>query len=134
MEKTVKENREEFYLKYYDLFEEGALREIYAGEKMSVYAAAEKNYAVIPFTDRFPDDIYMFLPINEVEAKKVIQDEEFFLEILNNRKSRNKVTFLNQNTKQILQKMNAARLAEGTWEITPEIDAEVLGKNGPSLK
>lgn len=134
MEKTVKENREEFYLKYYDLFEEGALREIYSGEKMSVYSAAEKNYAVIPFTDRLPDDNYMFLPINEVEAKKVVQDEEFFLEILNDRKTRNKVTFLNQKTKQILQRLNAERLASGTWEITPEIDAEILGNNGPTLK
>ena len=29
MGKNVKENREEFYLKYYDLFEDGTLREIY---------------------------------------------------------------------------------------------------------
>ena len=74
----------------------------------------------------------MFLNINEVEAKMVVQDEEFFLEILNDRKSKNRVPFLNQKSKQYLQKVNAERLAAGTWTITPEIDAEVLGLNAPS--
>ncbi len=134
MEKSIKENREEFYLKYYDLFEDGTLREIYTGEKISVYAVAEKNYGVVPFTDRFPEDSYMFLNINEVEAKKVVQDEEFFLEILNDRKSKNRVPFLNQKSKIALQKINAARIEAGTWEITPEMDAEVLGNKGPTLK
>jgi hypothetical protein len=134
MEKSIKENREEFYLKYYDLFEDGTLREIYTGEKISVYAVAEKNYGVVPFTDRFPEDSYMFLNINEVEAKKVVQDEEFFLEILNDRKSKNRVPFLNQKSKIALQKINAARIEAGTWEITPEMDAEVLGNKGLTLK
>ena len=134
MEKSIKENREEFYLKYYDLFEDGTLREIYTGEKISVYAVAEKNYGVVPFTDRFPEDSYMFLNINEVEAKKVVQDEEFFLEILNDRKSKNRVPFLNQKSKTALQKINAARIEAGTWEITPEMDAEVLGNKGQTLK
>ena len=134
MEKSIKENREEFYLKYYDLFEDGTLREIYTGEKISVYAVAEKNYGVVPFTDRFPEDSYMFLNINEVEAKKVVQDEEFFLEILNDRKSKNRVPFLNQKSKIALQKINAARIEAGTWEITPEMDAEVLGNKGQTLK
>lgn len=105
--KNVKENREKFNLKYHDLFEDGTLREIYTGEKISVYAVAEKHYGVVPFTDRFPDDAYMFLNINEVEAKMVVQDEEFFLEILNDRKSKNRVPFLNQKSKQYLQKVNA---------------------------
>ena len=56
MGKNVKENREEFYLKYYDLFEDGTLREIYTGEKISVFSVAEKHYGVVPFTDRFPED------------------------------------------------------------------------------
>ena len=132
MGKNVKENREEFYLKYYDLFEDGTLREIYTGEKISVFSVAEKHYGVVPFTDRFPEDSYMFLNINEVEAKMVVQDEEFLLEILNDRKSKNRVPFLNQKSKQYLQKVNAERLAAGTWTITPEIDAEVLGLNAPS--
>ena len=33
MDKKVEENRKEFYSKYYDLFEDGTLREIYNGEK-----------------------------------------------------------------------------------------------------
>ena len=37
MEKSIKENREEFYLKYYDLFEDGTLREIYTGEKINYW-------------------------------------------------------------------------------------------------
>ena len=74
MGKNVKENREEFYLKYYDLFEDGTLREIYTGEKISVFSVAEKHYGVVPFTDRFSEDSYMFLNINEVEAKMVVQD------------------------------------------------------------
>ena len=130
--KKVEENRKEFYSKYYDLFEDGTLREIYNGEKISVYAVAEKHYGVVPFTDRFPEDSYMFLNINEVEAKMVVQDEEFLLEILNDRKSKNRVPFLNQKSKQYLQKVNAERLAAGTWTITPEIDAEVLGLNDPA--
>ena len=132
MGKNVKENREEFYLKYYDLFEDGTLREIYTGEKISVFSVVEKHYGVVPFTDRFPEDSYMFLNINEVEAKMVVQDEEFFLEILNDRKSKNRVPFLNQKSKQYLQKVNAERLAAGTWTITPEIDAEVRGLNDPA--
>ena len=74
MGKNVKENREEFYLKYYDLFEDGTLREIYTGEKISVFSVVEKHYGVVPFTDRFPEDSYKFLNINEVEAKMVVQD------------------------------------------------------------
>ena len=74
----------------------------------------------------------MFLNINEVEAKMVVQDEEFLLEILNDRKSKNRVPFLNQKSKQYLQKVNAERLAAGTWTITPEIDAEVLSLNDPA--
>lgn len=62
-EKTVSEsellanvpaNREAFNTIYRDLFEDGTLREIYTGKKISVCAVAEENYAVVPFTDRLP--------------------------------------------------------------------------------
>jgi len=135
-EKTVSEsellanvpaNREAFNTIYRELFEDGTLREIYTGKKISVYAAAEQNYAVVPFTDRLPEDIFIFLPINDVEAKHMVADEEFFLKTLTHRKSINRVPFLNAKSKLYLQKVNAERLAAGTWNITPEIDAEVLG-------
>lgn len=124
----IQANREEFHAIYHDLFEDGTLREIYTGKKISVYAVTELHYGVVPFTDRLPDDIFLFLNINEVEAKHVVADEEFFLKILAHRKSIGKVTFLNAKTKLFLQKRNAERLAAGTWTLTPEIDAEVLGK------
>lgn len=110
------------------------MREIYTGKKISVYAVAEKHYAVVPFTDRFPNDTFMFLNINEVEAKYVIEDEECFLEILAHKKSIGRVAFLNAKSQLFLQKMNAERLAAGTWNITPEMDAEVLDKKDPSAE
>ena len=125
---NVPANREAFNTIYRELFEDGTLREIYTGKKISVYAVSELHYGVVPFTDRFPDGIFMFLNINEVEAKHVVADEEFFLKILDHKKSIGKATFLNAKTKLFLQKRNAERLAAGTWTLTPEIDAEVLGK------
>lgn len=130
----VQANREAFYTIYCELFKDGSLREIYTGKKLSVYAVAEKNYAVVLFTDRLPEEHFLFLNINEVEARHVVADEEFFLKILENRKSIGRVAILNAKSKLALQRINAERLATGTWEVTPEMDAEVLGGKAPAVQ
>lgn len=134
MENNYKENREEFYLKYFDLFQDGTLREVHTGETLSIYAIAEQAYAVIPFTDKLPDDAYMYFGLNELELKELLEDESFFMRIFENRKQQNRIPLITQQTKLNLQKINADRLAQGEWLITPEMEAELFSKNNTMRK
>ena len=128
MENKTKENREEFYLKYFDLFQDGTLREVHTGNNLSIYAVAEQAYAVITFTDKLTDDVYMYFGLNELEIKELLEDESFFERIFADRKKQNRIPLITSETKKNLQVINANRLSKGEWLINEEMESKLFPK------
>ena len=59
----AEEIRAEFQELYKDLFDNEVLREVHKGNGLSIYAVAEKFWAIIPFMDKLPEQALSLIHI-----------------------------------------------------------------------
>ncbi len=134
----AEQNRQAFTEKYRQLFDDGILQELYRARKGSLYLVSEGIFAVVPFTDTLPGDLYIFLICNDAEAKEYAWDEDFFLRMFENRKQNNRVMFLTPELIASLYKRHAQwrsdpERIEAVRQTKAEIQA-ILDKTAPLRK
>ncbi len=124
----AEEIRAEFQEVYKDLFDNKVLREVHKGNGLSIYAVAEKFWAIIPFMDKLPEQAYLLLTVNDEEARSVIFDEKKFGQIFEDRKKQKKMFVLTPETKQRIYNVDQKRMAAGEADISVEREQRLFDR------
>lgn len=119
-DEQVAVNRQLLDERFSELFELGALREVYRGRVISIYAVAENSYGFIPFDRILGEDDFWFNFIDAFDIKRVLKDERYFESVLNVRRKEKKLGALTDETAQKLLEMNDTYLEQGKRKITPK--------------
>ncbi|MBQ0079112.1 MAG: hypothetical protein KBS66_04360 [Eubacterium sp.] len=119
-DEQVATNRQLLDERFSELFEVGALREVYRGRVISIYAVAENSYGFIPFDRILGEDDFWFNFIDAFDIKRVLKEERYFESVLNMRRKEKKLGALTDETAEKLLQMHDSYLEQGKKKITPK--------------
>ena len=124
----VEKTKEEFSVHKKRFLENGALREIYAGEKATAYSLADVGYGIVVFEVK-PEEgnayFVNFCVLDEIRA--YIENENILYDMMLQKMETTKQTFIfNERFDARLEELNQQRLQTGATDIDLEAEKKML--------
>lgn len=128
MQVDVEKTREEFALLKKPLLESGALREIFVGEKGTVYSLADSCYGIVIMTGK-PDEgnQYYVLHCGLRDIKLYMEDQSILPDMFEHKlHTTNEVYNLDTKYDAVLEEMNRRRIETGFTRIDLAAEEKML--------
>ena len=128
MQVDVEKTREEFYAHKKRFFENGALREIYAGQRATAYSLADAGYGLVIFVDK-PEEgnAYYVLVCGLGDIRAYMEDENILYSMTVHKMDVSKEAFIfNDRFDAKLEELNQRRIEIGFTRINLEAEKKLL--------